>query len=479
VSASFRVGLRVAVILIGVLLLGARVARAQDRCSGDPLAIWESVGVYSNAPYQRQAISCNPTPGPYGFQFQCVEFINRFFKTDWYGNAYTYFLDAETPTITKKAKGLVTFRNGGTVIPEPDDILVFDQPSGAAAGLGRYGHVALITAVTPTSVTVLEQNWSATGVASIPMSSVTSGTTTTYTVASRAGHPVLGWVRAPLRIEATLDGMPWPALGTTGSVEYTVSGPVGSDQRRLPDGTKVPDRAVNYPAGALPEGSYTVTYISGGPDNSTLVGIGPSETQTLRANSTVTFTLQFESNSEVLPLIGTDIPTSPTLTYGIGSYQFLAQQFVVTTPIQVNYISLPIEDFGGVGGGQLTVWLTNSIGPGTSSANVLFQGSASLPSAGGTIETISLSTNFLLAPGTYYLVLSSPISPPQAGGWLDSTELLADTAGSATSGIFSTDAPGGVLDANFPPASDFVSIGLSNPFAFQIFGTPQIIVPML
>ncbi len=80
-------------------------------------------------------------------------------------------------------------------------------------------------------------------------------------------------------IKATLDGQPW-----SGNIDYALSGP---DQQ---SGTSVTQ---NF--SGLTPGSYTLGYNSGGPSEAALDNIAPSATQTLAADGTITFTLNFVS----------------------------------------------------------------------------------------------------------------------------------------------------------------------------------------
>ncbi len=110
--------------------------------------------------------------GTYGLQYQCVEYVRRFYflvkgietregKMDrrWNGNASTYFR-------TAAQKGLDAFENGGHVRPQPEDIITF-------AG-GPYGHVAIITAVLADRIEFIEQNFSTSGTGSLAFNPVTN-----------------------------------------------------------------------------------------------------------------------------------------------------------------------------------------------------------------------------------------------------------------------------------------------------------------
>ena len=244
---------------------------AQDRCTkaAAPLASWENVGAFSNAPNQGTLAAgnaCYLNSMPFCCAYECINYINRFFGAHWGYDAYTYFTDAQTVTCTGhpgQAKGLVPFKNGGLVAPEPDDILVFDQSPGlplvggacldapsSTSGQGRFGHVALVTGVSNGMVTIIEQNWSPTGTFALPISKQCGDGQTACMMAPRAGMPILGWVRAPIRVQATLDGNPWPvtqvnATGAiltqgTGAINYTITGPPTANAKALPSGTQVP-----------------------------------------------------------------------------------------------------------------------------------------------------------------------------------------------------------------------------------------------
>ncbi len=167
--------------------------RAQSGCDGQQIAPpYKGVVAFSNGPEPYS--SCGPY-GTYGWEFQCVEYARRFYAValgvntskanGWGGHAKDYFGSAAQ-------KGLLSFSNGvSTTPPQPDDILVFGGSS-----TNQYGHVAVVTGVQAGNVSVIEQNWSSsTGTASLPISQ-DSGTGS-WTMPSRSGLPVLGWLRDP------------------------------------------------------------------------------------------------------------------------------------------------------------------------------------------------------------------------------------------------------------------------------------------
>ena len=150
---------------------------------GQPLAQFPGlngvpVTALSNAPDQGTGTSC--AGGPH---YQCVEFVKRVYSSlvdtsKWTGNAIDYYS-------TANSKGLIAYPNGGSIPPENNDILVFDGDT--------YGHVAIVTAVTATTVSLVEQNWSPTGTASLTI----QNTNGQYTISPRGTYTIVGWLRLP------------------------------------------------------------------------------------------------------------------------------------------------------------------------------------------------------------------------------------------------------------------------------------------
>ena len=108
-------------------------------------------------------------------------------------------------------------------------------------------------------------------------------------------NDIIAALTTRVSVAATLDGLPWPALGT-GAVSYSIVGP----NINVATAAAVPATIPN-----LPNGTYTLTYNSGGPPNSTLIGIAPCGlfgttpmpcSALGNAGQTATFTLQFSTN---------------------------------------------------------------------------------------------------------------------------------------------------------------------------------------
>ena len=183
--------------------------------------------------------------------------------------------------------------------------------------------------------------------------------------------------------------------------------------------------------------------------------------RTLPDTLKIRITVEAAAASEFL--LGTDLPPHSAAEFAVAISQSIAQGFSLTSPISITELKLQMSGFGS---DQFTVWVTNSIGPGTTQANVLFQTTATFPNTGGgtTGSTISIPMNLSLPPGDYFIVLSSA-QPSVLQGWLMSTTTLPSTLGSLSDMRF-------VIFGNvlFPPASDFITLG-DRPAAFQIFGT--------
>lgn len=87
-------------------------------------------------------------------------------------------------------------------------------------------------------------------------------------------------------VHATLDGAPWQTAPGSGPVSYSIQGP------RANSGSTIPNSYTNHPAG-----NYVITYESGGPIGASFAGVSPSTEQTLMANGTIIFTLNFRTQS--------------------------------------------------------------------------------------------------------------------------------------------------------------------------------------
>jgi len=153
---------------------------------GTVLATWDGTNAHSNGANTGTGASCAGT-GAYGYQYQCVELVMRHFKTKW---GLSWLVGSARYTLDKAPAGQVdTYKNGDAAHPPvPGDMLVW--------GDGTYGHVALITGVTQSSVSVIEQNVQGSGQATFSYDGKTVG--------GRWGSwKPLGWAHARANKSAT------------------------------------------------------------------------------------------------------------------------------------------------------------------------------------------------------------------------------------------------------------------------------------
>jgi len=180
-------------ILVGAvlaLLVSRPPVLAQSTVCGQELAAYRSVASNSNAPFQATGDSCAGR-GTYGLEYQCVEFVRRLYSqalgintlaSPWSMLNAVNFFDAAP------ALQLGAFPNGvSTTPPAPDDILVFEGPT-----TDSFGHVAVVTAVAPPSLQIIEQNWSVSGVATL---NITQSAGQYAVVRPGSSYIVRGWLR--------------------------------------------------------------------------------------------------------------------------------------------------------------------------------------------------------------------------------------------------------------------------------------------
>lgn len=130
------------------------------------------VNIYSNsANWEHDSGVWNYVNGKLsGERWQCVEMIDRLILTlGWApsgisGNAIDFWANAPSAYF-------VQHPNGSGAVPAPGDIVVFHDTTGR----NRYGHVAVVNTVNSGSVTVAEQNASASGLTTLAWNGSTLG----------------------------------------------------------------------------------------------------------------------------------------------------------------------------------------------------------------------------------------------------------------------------------------------------------------
>jgi surface antigen len=128
---------------------------------GEIIDNFEGVNIYYNGGVNKVA-GRNVTPDGYniGLKYQCVEFVKRYYyerlnhkMPDSYGHAKDFF-DSTLKDGGKNIKrNLIQHQNNGSSQPRTGDILVF---SGTV--FNPYGHVAIVSEVTPNNIEIVQQN---------------------------------------------------------------------------------------------------------------------------------------------------------------------------------------------------------------------------------------------------------------------------------------------------------------------------------
>lgn len=173
--------------IIAVLFSSGVVAVEGDKPYGSYIGEYKTVEAYSNGPCVNkfENIYEGKDCAVYNY-WQCVEYAKRFYTklmdtSHWSGlNAWQYYTNAE-------ARGLTPYPNGGSMPPQPDDILGFS---------GTNGHVAIITEVGEDYVNVIEQNVDRnSAIHLIPYDKTTNMIGNAYGKRVDIGLYVQGWIR--------------------------------------------------------------------------------------------------------------------------------------------------------------------------------------------------------------------------------------------------------------------------------------------
>ncbi len=90
-----------------------------------------------------------------------------------------------------------------------------------------------------------------------------------------------------ITVNATLDGQPWETAMGSGSINYSLSGPVYDAHNAIPGSFD-----------KMPAGVYTLNLNSGGPIGAVLTGISPAPTMTLEPGGSITFTLNYSGQAK-------------------------------------------------------------------------------------------------------------------------------------------------------------------------------------
>ena len=194
------------VMALLALAVPASPARAASSVWGAQLGTYNGEGVYSNGSVSTYL---GPDVGE-GPQYQCVELIQRYFH-DKYGTVSRW---PNVPTaasmfsVASLPAGLSRYANGSAMRPSAGDALVFAAIAGWSSG-----HVALITAVSGTAVSFVQQNLVWAGVDVWSDTLAIDGSNRVGNQSTRVTYPpVLGWIH--VGATAVASTMTSPAAGS-------------------------------------------------------------------------------------------------------------------------------------------------------------------------------------------------------------------------------------------------------------------------
>lgn len=194
--AARKTALKIALALIALLaaayVVATRVNINPAHAPGDKLDEYRGVAVFYNGAINHVSGRLT-TPGGYnlGLRYQCVEFVKRYYyerfgheMPDSMGHAKDFFSAEVADGALNPQRMLLQYRNGAGGAPRDEDLIVF-----APWTFNRYGHVAIVSAVGPDFIEVIQQN---------PGPFGSSRERYALEQGRRVAHDrVLGWLRRP------------------------------------------------------------------------------------------------------------------------------------------------------------------------------------------------------------------------------------------------------------------------------------------
>lgn len=215
---------------------------------------------------------------------------------------------------------------------------------------------------------------------------------TQTTVANHTTNFTLNFVSGAsntIRITASVDGQPW-----SGNINYCIQGPFSDCESSAPQSL-----------GNLPDGTYTITYQSGGPPGATFSGVSPSPTQSVNAGGMITFTLVFHSTATGTIEVNALLDGQPWQT-AVGSGTI---QYSISGPRSDSSTKMP-DTFTNLPPGTYTL-VYHSGGPIGASLTGISPPSQSLPSGG----TVQFTMYFSSQPRGTITVVATANGAPWSG----------------------------------------------------------------
>lgn len=209
----------------------AKITDSKKQPYGTMLGSINGVSVYSNGcvePSKPCLVNPKTYPDSYntnnasgynsGWQWQCVEFVNRYYYQTFgkdirvaLGNAKDYYNLAST-------KGFVAYPNDGrNGLPQEGDVIV-SQGNGTS---NNVGHVAIVWKVDSKAIHLVEQNWHE-GIGDLDH--VLTISTGNKVADFSPAYPVTGWLRLPSPSPTVTATGPTIAAGTDHAVALKLDG---------------------------------------------------------------------------------------------------------------------------------------------------------------------------------------------------------------------------------------------------------------
>lgn len=199
--AAARTATKIGIALIALLIAGYVVATRLNinptHAPGDRLDEYNGVSVFYNGAINHVSGRATTSDGyNLGLRYQCVEFVKRYYYQRFdhrmpnaMGNAKEFFSASVPHGALNQERMLVQYRNGAGALPQVEDLIVF-----APWTFNRYGHVAIVSAVGPDFIEVVQQNAGPFGTTRERFALEPQG---------RVAHSrVLGWLRRPVEKKA-------------------------------------------------------------------------------------------------------------------------------------------------------------------------------------------------------------------------------------------------------------------------------------
>lgn len=147
------------ILIVIVCLLGVfnKTSLLSSPSFGEPVDSLNGVLVYYNGDIDN--VEGRNTVDGYnlGLKYQCVEFVKRYYyyhlehkMPDSYGHAKSFFIEGVKDGEINKQRNLVQYTNPSKSKPKLDDLIVM--------GESKYGHVAIVSAVSDSEVELTQQN---------------------------------------------------------------------------------------------------------------------------------------------------------------------------------------------------------------------------------------------------------------------------------------------------------------------------------